>query len=219
MAEPMSNDVIEEVANEVNAELDYKAMYEDTKKKLDTVAAHKDKLYQETKKAKADREAAEMAAQRAAEEKAAKDGEFEKLWQTAKQEKEQILNELMTERKAIRTEKVQVAAMRLANDLADGDNAELLSAFVMQDLEKIADEKGALSAEVLEGIKNQYKANAKFKSLLRGSKATGGGAPGNQNATGHQTQTLSRSEFSKLSTVQQHEFVAKVRTGHALLTD
>ncbi len=159
--------------------IDYKALYEKSQQDIAKIAAKKDELLNETKKAKQDREAAELAATKATEEKAQKDGEFEKLWQTAKQEKDALLMSLSELKNSNRKEKIQVSAMRLATELADGDNAELLSEFVQRNLDKIADEAGGLSPDVLEAVKNEFKNNSKYKSLLRASKANGGSATGN----------------------------------------
>lgn len=158
--------------------LDYKSMYEETQKKLDVVAAHKDKLYQETKQAKAERAQTQKDLDKAAEEKSAKDGEFEKLWQTTKTEKEDLMKRLSEIQNANRKERVTIAALKISNELADGDNVELLSEFVQRNLDKLADESGALSAEVVEAIKQEFKQNTKFKSLMRANKASGGSAPG-----------------------------------------
>ncbi len=96
-----------------------------------------------------------------------------------------------------RREKIQVQSMRIANELADGDNAELLSDFVARNLDKMADDTGAVTSDVLDAIKNDFKANQKFKSLLRGSKATGGGATGNVSSA-QVTKAISREAFTKL---------------------
>lgn len=175
------------------------------KEDLRIVAEHKDKLYKETKQAKADRELADLQAKKVSEEKAQKDGEFEKLWNTSKQEKEELQKRLEDITKANRNEKVQISAMRVATELADGDNAELLSEFVQRNLDKMADEAGGLSPDVLEAVKNEFRNNGKFKSLLRGSKATGGGATGNT-GTKSQSQELSRADFERLSPLDQGKF-------------
>lgn len=195
------------VTEQVSEQVDYKALYEKSQEDLRVVAEHKDKLYKETKQAKADRELAVLQEKKVSEEKAQKDGEFEKLWNTSKQEKEELVKRLETIEKANRNEKVQISAMRIATELADGDNAELLSEFVQRNLNKMADEAGALSAEVLEAVKNEFRNNGKFKSLLRASKAAGGGATGNV-STKAQSQELSRAEFARLSPLAQGKFFA-----------
>lgn len=198
---------VEPVVKEIVEKVDYKALFEKSQEDLRIVAEHKDKLYKETKQAKADRELADLQAKKISEEKAQKDGEFETLWKTSKEEKEQLEKRLQSIEKANRNEKVQISAMRIATELADGDNAELLSDFVQRNLDKMADETGALSPDVLEAVKNEFRNNGKYKSLLRGSKAIGGGAAGNT-STKSQSQELSRAEFQRLSPLAQGNFLA-----------
>ncbi len=166
-------------ATTVETEIDYKALYEKAQADITKIAAKKDELLNETKKAKQDRETAELAASKASEEKAQKDGEFEKLWKASKDKETELTQKLVDFQRSIRNEKLQVLSMRLATELADGDNAELLSEFVQRNLDKMADEAGGLSPDVLEAVKNEFKSNNKYKSLLRVSKANGGSASGN----------------------------------------
>ncbi len=211
-----SPEVVEEVIQE--QEPNWKELAEKYKADLEKVAAHKDKLYQETKKAKADREAAELEKQRIAEEQAKKNGEFEKLWQTASQEKESLAQEIKNLKQSYRNEKIEVQAMRIANDLADGDNAVLLKKFVQENLTSLADDDGSLSEDVIKAVSNEFKNNQMYKALLKGSKASGGGATGN-NKPNQSKQSMSRAEWSKLDPVKQAEFVKAIRAGQAELTD
>lgn len=188
------NQVAEQPIEEV---VDYKSLYEKTKSDLEAVAAKKEELLKETKQAKAQRAEAEAHALQAAKEKAAKDGEFEKLWQTAEKDKSDLQKRIEEITNSNRREKVQIAALKIANELADGDNVELLSDFIGRNLDKVADENGALSADVLSAIKTDFANNQKFKALLRGSKATGGSATGNMQGVAVQQ------DLSKLSPVDR----------------
>lgn len=206
------NQVVAEQQDDVGVEkeVDIKALIAENEKlkaDLKTVAEHKDKLYKETKQAKAEREAANIEAARIAEEKAAKDGEFEKLWSTAKQESEALKQQLLDMKNSNRKEKIQIAALRLSNELAEGDNVELLSEFVIRDLDKMADETGSLSGDVLDGVKKEFANNQKFRSLLRGSKATGGNALGNTSGKA-QSKEISRADFDKMDQYTRGQFFA-----------
>lgn len=193
----MTDQTIENAPEAQTQEVDYKALYEQTREKLDIVAAHKDKLYAETKQAKAEKEEAKRQAEEAAQQKAIKDGEYEKLWKAAQEEKKNLENELNNDRKTWRQDRIDATAMRVATDLADGDNAELLSDFVSKHLDKLADERGALSADVIAAVKKEFETNSKYKALLRMSKAAGGGAPGNSDKTPFQP------DLSKMSPVDR----------------
>lgn len=193
VSEIQSNNSQENIeVEEQNQDLDYKALYEETKKKLDTVAAHKDKLYQETKTAKLQRD-------QEAEEKARKNGEFEKLLEQERREK----NEL---KQNYKNERINTHALKLANELADGDNVELLSEFVQKTLNNLADDDGKIESDVIDSVRNEYKNNPKFKALLRGSKASGGGASGNNNTKAIQNE-MSREDFDNLSQSARKKFV------------
>ncbi len=198
--------------------VDYKALYEKTKADLDTVAAHKDKLYQETKEAKTARDKAAAETKRIEQEKAIKDGEFEKLFQTKSKEVDEYKTKLENTLKAIRQDKLHVSAMRISQELAEGDNAELLSDFVVRNLDKMADENGSLSDDVLEAVKKEFAGNQKYKALLRGSKASGGDAAGNAGGKAAKA-TITRAEFDSMNSAKRVEFSRKIKAGQASLVD
>lgn len=187
-------------------DVDYKSLAEKLQADLEKVVAHKDKLYAEMKKAKQDRDAADMEARQIAEQKALKDGEFEKLWKTAKEEKDMLMKQLNDFKQSNRREKIQVNAMRIATELADGDNAELLSEFIMKNLDRMADDSGSLSDDVIASVRDEYKHNGKFKALLRGSKATGGSANGNLRSA-PDTNEMTRDAFDKLRADKRMAFI------------
>lgn len=188
-------------------EINYKELYEKAQKDLEAVVKKKDELLNETKEAKRVKREAEEARQRIEQEKAQKDGEFEKLWQSAEEKRKELENRLLDIKKQNRNEKIENYALKIAGELADGDNVELLSDFVKRTLDKLAEEDGTLSADVLNATKEEYMNNTKFKSLLRGSKASGGGATGNAktNVVGKE---MSRADFNNLDHAHRAKFFA-----------
>ncbi len=195
-----------------------KPSYEELEKRLTSVLSKHDQLMDETKSAK--RERARIEAEKLENDKksAEKNGEFEKLWKATAAERDEVLNQLKSLKNGNRQEKLSLASMRIATELADGDNADLLSEFIKRNLENIADDDGSLGEDVIKAVSSEFKNNAKFKSLLRASKASGGGAPGNMKGTSEKV-SLTRAEFDKMNPVKQSEFIAKVRTGSAELND
>lgn len=190
---------------EQQQEVDYKALYEKAQKDLEVVAAKKDQLYNETKKAKQEREQAakkELEIRRQQEEQAAKNGEFEKLWKQAQAELEQERQDKLNIKQGYKKEKIEVQAMSIANDLADGPNAKLLSKFVVESLNHLSDENGSLSDDVLQSVKEEFKNNEMYKALLRSSKATGGGAPGNMRGA-QQENSIKKDAFYSMSDVDR----------------
>ena len=83
---------------------------------------------------------------------------------------------------------------RIASELAEGHNVKLLAKFIQDDLKNLMEEDGVLSAEGLTHIKNAYIDNVEYKSLLKGSKAAGGGSVGNVKGTGS-PKTVERKTF------------------------
>lgn len=201
-----------QVIEQVEEEVDYKALYEKAADDLAKVVAKKEELLSETKKAKQEKAEQLAAAQRAEQEKAQKDGEFEKLWQSAEERRKALEQELQNERNSYRQEKIQTHAMRMAVELADGDaqSAKLLSHFLQDKLSKIANETGSLDESVLSAVQQEFKNNKDFAPLLSGSKANGGGALGSGNSVAN-VNTIDRATFNKMDAGQQRDFVVKQR--------
>lgn len=193
-------------------EIDYKALYEKAADDLQKVIAKKDELLSETKKAKQDKAEQLAAHAKAEQEKAQKDGEFEKLWQSAEENRKLLEQELHNERHSNKQEKIQGHAMKIAIELADGDaqSAKLLSRFLQESIAKMADERGSLDDSILQAVKKEFQNNTDYAPLLSGSKAKGGGALGSGNGVAKGT-TIDRDTFNKMNAGQQRDFVVKQR--------
>ncbi len=187
---------------------DYKAMYEATQTELAKIKAHQDTLLTETKKAKQEKADQLAAHAKAEQEKAMKDGEFEKLWQSAETNRKNLEQQLQAERDSYKSEKIGTHAMRLAVELADGDaqSAKLLSHFLKDRLTKMAGESGQIDENILTAVKQEFKNNNDYAPLLLGSKAKGGGALGSSSGAA-QSQSVTRSEFQAMNPVQQRTFL------------
>ncbi len=188
--------------------IDYKAMYESANAELAKVQAHQDKLLTETKKAKQDKQDQVAAHAKAEQEKAMKDGEFEKLWQSAEQNRKNLEQQLNDERTSRKSENIGTHAMRLAVELADGDaqSAKLLSHFLKERLTYMAGETGTIDEKILSAVKQEFKNNNDYAPLLIGSKAKGGGALGSSSGAA-KSQSVTRSEFQEMDPVSQRNFL------------
>lgn len=164
--------------------------FESLKAEKEAMQRKLDELLSETKKAKQARRDAEEAAKREAEEKARKDGDFEQLLKSSEEKRQELesrLNEIQTQTER---EKTQSSAYKIAAELADGANAELLSEFVARRLKvvegevKVTDENGNLTVSSVDELKKEFANSDKFKSLLRGNQSSGGGATGSKNGGG-----------------------------------
>jgi hypothetical protein len=172
-----------------------------------------DELLGETKRAKAARREAEDAATQAANAKAKKDGDFEQLYNSSQEQSGAYKTELAELRNNIATERQGSAAMKLAAELAEGVNAELLSTFIAPRLKytdegiKILDSNGQLTVSTVEDLKADFQSNPRFLALLKGNQSSGGGASGGQKSSGAASKTITRSEFDALTPLKRMEFV------------
>jgi seryl-tRNA synthetase len=178
----------------------------------DRLKAHSDKLLTETKQAKEAREKARLEAEQAAREKAEKAKDFESLFKSSESEREKTKTELEALKSSIGKEKVGNAALKIATELAEGSNAELLSAFVERRLKytdegvKVTSENGDLTISTLEDLKKEFANDTRYASLLAGSKASGGGAPGANNGGGA-AKEISRADFDAMSQKERQKFI------------
>lgn len=171
-----------------------------------------EQLLGETKKAKQLRREEEERARMLAEEKAKKEGDFEQLFKSQQQQAEQYKTELEALRGTIAKEKEQGTAMKLAAELADGANAEILSEFIARRLKftdegiKVLSNNGELTVSTLDQLKSEFQGDAKYSSLLKGSQASGGSASGGSTSSATD-KVMTRSEFDALRADKKSAFV------------
>jgi hypothetical protein len=102
--------------------------------------------------------------------------------------------------------------MKIAADLAEGSNIDLLSTFIDTRLSfqdgalKVTDGSGNLTISSLDDLKAEFKNDARFASLLKGNQSSGGGATGGNNS-GSAAKTKSRAEFTALNPADQMSFM------------
>ena len=165
---------------EKKQDVDIAAIIEDNKR----MKSKLNELLDETKGAKRKaREEAERA-EELARQKALKDGDYEQLLKSSEEKNKSLAEKLAQIETSRERELIKNASLKLSAKLADGSNAELLSEFVKRRFKfvdgelKVLDESGNLTVSTPEDLENEIARNDRFKSLLRGSKATGGGASG-----------------------------------------
>jgi predicted RNase H-like nuclease (RuvC/YqgF family) len=176
------------------------------------------------KKAEADkRREAEEAARKQAEEKARKENDYEQLHKSSEEKRLELQNQYEELKGSVANEKRSNAAFKIASDIADGANIDILSTFISQRLKytddgiKVTDASGNLTVSSLDDLKAEFKNDAKFASLVRGSQASGGGATGGKNSGGA-AKEMTRDEFNKLDPQEQSTFMKEVNQGKAALT-
>jgi len=179
-----------------------------------SMKAKMDELLGETKKAKALKKQADDEKVSIAKAKAIKDNDFEQLFNSSEQQRESSDNRYNELLGKIATDKQKAEAMKLAIQLADGDNAELLSQFIAPRLKytddgvKILDINGQLTVSTLEDLKTEFQNNARYSALLKGNQSSGSGAPGGNSGSAADN-ILARPEFEKLPPFKRVEFLKK----------
>ena len=190
------------------------AMIQDLQTQFGAVKSKADELLDETKKAKAKARAEAEAKEHAELERAKKNGDFEQLLASSEKQRKELEDRLNSLQSNISTEKTRTESLRIAAELADGANAEILAEFVRKRIKytdegvKVLDGEGSLTVSSLDDLKNEFANSAKFKSLIRGSKSSGGGAVGD-GGSASETMTIDRASFDAKSPEQKMAFVRK----------
>jgi hypothetical protein len=195
--------------------INYQAKLEEKEKEIAAVHAKNQELLTEKKRIA---EKIEEAERKATEEKNAKlaaAGKFEELHRSAQEEKlkyQEMVKQLKEEQAS---EKTRNEAMRLATELADGHNAELLTEFIVKRIKynndgliRILNSNGEETVSTLEDLKREFETSPRYKALLRGSKASGGGAQGSgSGSSGLSGKVVTRSVFATWSPKEQMKFM------------
>jgi hypothetical protein len=162
--------------------------------------AKKKQLLAEKQDEKAKRRAAE-------EEQMRKDGDYEALLKSAKEREQEWENKFTQLNKRIEQKEIRTTAIRIANNMnpIDGDAAETIADYLEKQMALkdgnliFLDEIGNPSVMDERQFKEAALQKNKFKPLLAGSKATGGGALGNPNA---HTAPKKFSDYSEAELIQ-----------------
>ena len=178
-------------------------------------------LLNEAKQAKNSAREAEAAKQAAELEKAQKAGDFEQLLKSSEQQRAELAQRYEGLRTTVAQKEIDAKAMELAAQLADGNNAKLLKAFIAPRLKytedglKVTDLSGNLTVSTFDDLVREYQADDTYNGLKRGSKSSGGGATGSSNNTGG-AGNLTRSQHNQLTPAQKMEFA---QAGRKIIDD
>lgn len=188
------------------------AQLNDLSSQFNAVKSKNEELLTEAKQAKAKKREAEEAAQREADEKAAAAGNFKQLHESAMQENERLKQEKQDAMAQFSNLQTSLAASKIANQLAEGSNAELLAEFVTRRLKyadgevKVTNEKGELTISSHDDLIKEFSGDARYSALLKGNQSSGGGANGGANNGGGAAKEMSRSEFDALDHAARSKF-------------
>lgn len=218
------NDEVKEVAEQQQTEVNevevLKQQLADAQRAIEALSTKKEELLKETKQAKEEKRRQAEEADRIKLETAQKNGEFEKLWKNAEEEKEKYKTELFNFQKELKQQTINVKAEHIALELANKDpnKAELLKVFVAESINKLSDDRGNIEEDILVSVKKQFEADKRFAPLLGVNNSAGGGAPGNSRGA-NISATITRAEFDKMPFDKQYAFIEKVKKGQAQLVD
>ena len=187
--------------------------FEELQSENNSMKSKMDELLTETKKAKAAKRETEESARLASEEKAKAEGNFEQLFKSQQEKNEELSSKYSELKVSISQSKIKNIAMEISTELADGPNAKILSTFIAQRLKdtddglKVLDGNGNLTVSSTEDLKNEFKNNTDYMSLLKGNQASGGGAAGGKSGSATAEKTKSRADFDKLDAGDKSKFM------------
>lgn len=191
---------------EVEAEapaVDYEAEVIQLKADMERILAKNNELLGEKKKVQATNKALKAED----EARAKKNGDFERLLETAEAERNKAFDELNSYKQEAIKQNIDAKAFKLTNELkAIPESAELLAHFVADELSKIADEKGNVSETALNALKHQFTNDDKYKPLLQGNLSNGGGATGAKSGA-HKSKEVTRADFEKMDPGKRMAFI------------
>lgn len=175
------------------------------KSKVDELLGEKKSVAQKAKEV-------EQRAAKEAEQRAKAEQDYQSLFESSESKRQEIEDRFNSLNQSVRNEKRTNEAMKLATQMADGANAELLAEFIQRRLDfnddgkiVITSEDGKPTVSTMNDLKKEFETSGKFDSLLTGTKSSGGAAKPNVGGAGKGT------DFSKLSRAEKLEYFRQQR--------
>lgn len=213
---PEENTEVQEPNTEVRqySEADVQALLEKEtaglKSKVDELLGEKKSVAQKAKDAAAQAEQDRI--------KRAKEAEdFKSLYGSSEAKRLEIEQDYTGFKNSIRTEKRNHEAYKLASEMAEGANIELLSEFISRRLDigddgklQVLNGEGSPTVQTIKDLKKEFETSGRFDALLKGSGSIGGGATG-RGDTGRASGT--GKDLSKMTKEQKIEYYRQQREG------
>lgn len=187
--------------------------FQELQSKLEAVEQEKARILDSKNQILSEKKKAQEAARLANEEKAKKAGDFEQLYKSQQEKNAEWENKYNKLQTGIAESKRNNQAMKLAGELAEGFNAEILSEQIAKRLKytdegvKVTDSNGQLTVSSIEDLKNEFKSNERYASLLKGNQSSGGGAAGGNSGSATADKTKSRADFDNMTPDKRMEFI------------
>jgi chromosome segregation ATPase len=192
---------------------DKDSIIKDLQKQVEALRGKSNELLAETKQAKQRAREESEAKEKARMEKAKRDGDFEQLLKSSESKNKTLAEQLQNLQQRVSSEKIKNESLKIASDLADGSNAELLSEFINKRLRytedgiKVLDQNGDLTVSSIDDLKAEFAKSEKFKSLLRGVKSSGGSAQGAGRSATNTNKEIDRKSFDGMDHVQRMSYI------------
>jgi hypothetical protein len=158
---------------------------------VERLRKHNETLLGEKKSTSQKAKEAEAEARKLAEEKAKRDGDYESLLKAREAEKAEVEAKLTQLESSIAEKETSLVASKVATAVAvDADAADLLGRFVSERLVYkenqvvVLDSQGNETNMTVEQLTAEFRNDKRYKYLVAGSGATGGGATGSQSSNG-----------------------------------
>jgi len=204
-----------ELPDDVKGQLQEK-MQEFTQAQIDEhvqgLKAKNEELLAEKRRAQQEKEKIDAEAKAERERIAAENGQFKELYESQKEEANQLRSTIEQMNQAVAQQKVQGEASRLASSLTkDTARAQLLEKEISQRLQlvdgeiKVVDESGQLTVSTLDDLSATIKQSYPF--LVDGSQAQGGGAARSQGGADVGAREMSRDDFEQMNPAKKAEFM------------
>jgi chromosome segregation ATPase len=176
------------------------------------IQAKNAELLAEKQQWKRERDDAEKLAQERAEEKAKAENNYKQLFESQKQESDNLKSKLTEFQENIKRQKVQSEASKLASSLTkDVSKAKILEQQFSQRLQivdgelRIVDDRGQLTVQTLNDLTQSVKESYPF--LIDGSQATGGSATRSQSRADVSMKEITRSDFDALNQYDRAKYL------------
>ena len=204
-----------EIPDDVKGQLQEK-LQEFTQAQIDEhvqgLKAKNEELLAEKRRAQQEKEKIDAEAKAERERIAAENGQFKELYESQKEEANQLRSTIEQMNQAVAQQKIQGEASRLASSLTkDTARAQLLEKEISQRLQlvdgevKVVDESGQLTVSTLDDLSANIKQSYPF--LVDGSQAQGGGAARSQGGADVGAREMSRDDFEQMSPAKKAEFM------------
>jgi len=204
-----------ELPDDVKGQLQEK-MQEFTQAQIDEhvqgLKAKNEELLAEKRRVQQEKEKIDAEAKAERERIAAENGQFKELYESQKEEANQLRSTIEQMNQAVAQQKVQGEASRLASSLTkDTARAQLLEKEISQRLQlvdgeiKVVDESGQLTVSTLDDLSATIKQSYPF--LVDGSQAQGGGAARSQGGADVGAREMSRDDFEQMNPAKKAEFM------------